>query len=56
MVGNLVATQILASQNLPMGAAMAILLIGMLALVVVTAQALLLVTQRTLQVVRGPAI
>ena len=56
MVGNLVATQILASQNLPMGAAMAILLIGMLALVVVTAQALLLVTQRTLQVARGPAI
>jgi ABC-type spermidine/putrescine transport system permease subunit II len=34
MVGNLVATQILAAQNLPLGAGMAILLIFMLAMVV----------------------
>ena len=37
MVGNLVATQILSAQNLPLGAAMAVLLIGMLALVVAAA-------------------
>ena len=37
MVGNLVATQILSAQNLPLGAAMAVLLIGMLALVVAVA-------------------
>jgi spermidine/putrescine transport system permease protein len=56
MVGSLVATQILASQNLPMGAAMAIMLIGMLAVVVVTAQVLLLLTRRALLIARGPAI
>jgi spermidine/putrescine transport system permease protein len=56
MVGNLVATQILASQNLPMGAAMAIMLIGMLAVVVVTAQTLFLLTRRFLLIARGPAI
>jgi spermidine/putrescine transport system permease protein len=56
MVGNLVATQILASQNLPMGAAMAIMLIGMLAVVVVTAQILLLLARRILLIARGPAI
>jgi spermidine/putrescine transport system permease protein len=56
MVGNLVATQILASQNLPMGAAMAIMLIGMLAVVVVTAQILLLLAGRVLLIARGPAI
>ena len=42
MVGNLVATQILSAQNLPLGAAMAVLLIGMLALVVVAAAGCLL--------------
>lgn len=41
MVGNLVATQILSAQNLPLGAAMAVLLIGMLALVVAAAGILL---------------
>ena len=56
MVGNLVATQILASQNLPMGAAMAILLIGLLGLVVVAAQTLLLLARTGLRLARGPAI
>lgn len=56
MVGNLVATQILASQNLPMGAAMAIILIGLLALVVLSGQLLLLVVQGALRLARGPAI
>lgn len=56
MVGNLVATQILASQNLPMGAAMAIMLIAMLAVVVLTAQVLLLLARRALRLARGPAL
>jgi len=56
MVGNLVATQILASQNLPMGAAMAIMLIAMLAVVVMTVQALLLLSRGALRIARGPAL
>jgi spermidine/putrescine transport system permease protein len=56
MVGNLVATQILASQNLPMGAAMAILLIGLLGLVVMAGQTLLLLARGGLRLARGPAI
>lgn len=56
MVGNLVATQVLASQNLPLGAAMAILLIGMLFLVVAVAGIVLMAMGRTLQLLRGPAI
>jgi spermidine/putrescine transport system permease protein len=56
MVGNLVATQILAAQNLPLGAAMAILLIGMLAMVVAAAAALLLSARGLLRLARGPAI
>jgi spermidine/putrescine transport system permease protein len=56
MVGNLVATQILASQNLPLGSAMAIMLIGMLALVVVAAGATLMSIRAALRLLRGPAI
>lgn len=56
MVGNLVATQILASQNLPLGSAMAIMLIGMLALVVITAGATLMGARAALRLLRGPAI
>lgn len=56
MVGNLVATQILASQNLPVGAAMAIILIAMLALVVVAIGVILIVTRSVLRLMRGPAI
>lgn len=56
MVGNLVATQILAAQNLPLGAGMAILLIGMLAAVVAAAAAVLLSVRFVLSCLRGPAI
>ncbi len=56
MVGNLVATQILASQNLPMGAAMAILLIGLLALVVIAGQLFLSLARAGLRLARGPTI
>jgi spermidine/putrescine transport system permease protein len=53
MVGNLVATQILASQNLPLGAAMAVVLIGLLALVVVIAAAILWALRCLLKAYRG---
>lgn len=53
MVGNLVATQILASQNLPLGAAMALMLIGLLALIVILAGALLWSARQIFRVTRG---
>jgi spermidine/putrescine transport system permease protein len=56
MVGNLVATQILSAQNLPLGAGMAILLIGMLAAVVAFGAALLLGGRAVLRLARGPAM
>jgi spermidine/putrescine transport system permease protein len=56
MVGNLVATQILASQNLPLGAAMAIMLIAMLAAVVVAAGLALAGLRGAFRLIRGPAI
>ena len=56
MVGNLVATQILASQNLPLGAAMAVMLIGLLALVVAVAAAFLWTVSRLLKASRGSAL
>lgn len=56
MVGNLVATQILASQNLPLGAAMAIILIAMLAAIVAMVGAALLALRGGLRLLRGPAI
>jgi spermidine/putrescine transport system permease protein len=56
MVGNLVATQILSAQNLPLGAGMAILLIGMLAAVVGAAAIMLIGARSLLRHLRGPAI
>lgn len=56
MIGNLVATQILAAQNLPLGAGMAIVLIGLLALVVLGVAAVLLLVRNALRLARGPAI
>ena len=56
MVGNLVATQILASQNLPLGAAMAVMLIGLLALIVAAAAALLWSTRALFRAARGAAL
>ena len=56
MVGNLVATQILAAQNLPLGAGMAILLIFMLAMVVAAGAALLLALRALSRRLSGPAI
>lgn len=53
MVGNLVATQILASQNLSLGAAMAVILIGLLALIVLAAAALLWAAVGMLRALRG---
>ncbi|MGE0165947.1 MAG: ABC transporter permease [Dongiaceae bacterium] len=56
MVGNLVATQILASQNLPIGAAMAIILIVLLAIVVLLALFALILARTALRLARGPAV
>lgn len=53
MVGNLVATQILASQNLPLGSAMAVLLIAMLAAIVSIAATLLWGARKFLRTCRG---
>jgi spermidine/putrescine transport system permease protein len=53
MVGNLVATQILSAQNLPLGAAMAVLLICMLALVVAAAALCLWILASLLKYARG---
>jgi spermidine/putrescine transport system permease protein len=53
MVGNLVATQILASQNLPLGAAMAVMLIALLALMVIVAGLALWVAARLVRLLRG---
>ena len=53
MVGNLIATQILASQNLPLGSAMAVMLIGLLAGVLILAGALIWVLQHLLKLMRG---
>ncbi len=53
MVGNLIATQILASQNLPLGSAMAVILIGLLAGVLVIAALLLMAVQRLVKLLRG---
>lgn len=53
MVGNLVATQILAAQNLPLGAAMAVMLIALLALVVIAAGLALLAVRRVARHLRG---
>lgn len=56
MVGNLVATQILASQNLPLGAAMAVLLIALLAMVVAGAGFVLWSAARLIRAFRGAPI
>jgi spermidine/putrescine transport system permease protein len=56
MVGNLVATQILASQNLPLGAAMAVMLIGLLALIVTAAGFLIWGVRAAIFHLRGPAL
>ncbi len=56
MVGNLVATEILAFQNLPLGSAMAIVLIGMLAMVVVATAGTLMAIRSAFRLLRGPAI
>ncbi|WP_439817347.1 ABC transporter permease [Zavarzinia sp. CC-PAN008] len=56
MIGNLVATQILAAQNLPQGAAMAIVLIGMLAAIVGGIAVLLWLLRASLRAFRGPAL
>jgi spermidine/putrescine transport system permease protein len=56
MVGNLVATQILSAQNLPLGAGMAILLIFMLAMVVAAGAVILLGARGVARLARGPAI
>jgi ABC-type spermidine/putrescine transport system permease subunit I len=53
MVGNLVATQILASQNLPLGAAMAVMLIGLLFLIVAAVGTLLWLARAAFRASRG---
>jgi len=56
MVGNLVATQILASQNLPLGSAMAVTLIALLALIVVAIAVALRILRRLISAFRGAAL
>ena len=56
MVGNLVATQILASQNLPLGAAMAVMLIVLLSLIVVAAGLFIWIVRLAIRHLRGPAL
>jgi spermidine/putrescine transport system permease protein len=56
MVGNLVATQILASQNLPLGAAMAVILIALLSLIVLAAGLLIWAVRAAILHLRGPAL
>jgi len=56
MVGNLVATQILAAQNLPLGAAMAVLLILMIGGVVLSVALCLLIMRWFLRAIAGPAV
>ena len=56
MVGNLVATQILAAQNLPLGSAMAVLLILMIGGVVLAVALGLLLLRWCLKVIAGPAM
>jgi len=56
MVGNLVATQILSAQNLPLGAAMAVLLIILLALVIAVAGLAIFTVSRSLKLMRGAAL
>lgn len=56
MAGNLVATQILSAQNLPLGAAMAVLLIGLLALVVSVVGAALWMIRVLLNYMRGQPV
>ena len=56
MVGNLVALQVLASQNLPIGAAMAMVLIGLLAVVVTVVGTAAFGLRSIVRLVRGPAL
>ncbi|MBK8771053.1 MAG: ABC transporter permease [Rhizobiales bacterium] len=56
MVGNLVATQILASQNLPLGAAMAVMLIALLTLVVAVVGGCLWLLRAFVRRIVGPAL
>lgn len=56
MVGNLVATQILSAQNLPLGSAMAILLILMLVSTILTGAAIAFAVARLIRYLRGPAL
>lgn len=56
MVGNLVATQILASHNLPLGAAMAVMLIICLALVVAFVALIFWIIRKSSRWITGPAL
>lgn len=56
MVGSLVATQVLASQNLPLGAAMAIILIVLVAGVVIAGVIVIVAARALLRWARGPAL
>lgn len=56
MIGNLVAIQILSAQNLPLGSAMAILLIVFLVAIILSAGLCLMGVRWMLRVLRGPAI
>jgi len=56
MIGTLIAIQILGAQNLPLGAAMAVTLILLLALAVAVIASLVVLTRLAVRAARGPAI
>ncbi len=56
MIGNLVSIQILSAQNLPLGSAMAVLLIIMLVGIILVAGLSLLGIGWLLRTLRGPAV
>ena len=56
MVGKLIAIQVLSSQNLPLGAAMAVVLIGLLSVVGAGVALAGLAVRQGFRLVRGPAI
>ncbi len=56
MIGKIIAIEILGAQNLPLGAAMAVILIGLLALVGLIVITLVLLVRYFLRLARGPAL
>lgn len=56
MIGKIIAIEILGAQNLPLGAAMAVILIGLLGMVALAVIGAILVLRYLIKLVRGPAL